>query len=142
MPPVASPFPALLHARPLSNGEHVQGWHHTLCGNDGDQSMHASWLECGSSPKQLMSLRQAVVHSRPAAVAAPLQGRPAAAGTAYHQLTACLLAFISLHPRQRHLADMLGSVTESFDRRMLYLAASMPPANACAVRIKCIQHQY
>ena len=94
----------MLHTRPLFNGEHMQGWHHTLCGYDGDHSMRESWLECGNSPTRLMSLRQAVDHSRPAAVAAPLQGRPAAAGTAYHQPAACLLACVSSHHRQRHLA--------------------------------------
>jgi F-box-like len=136
------PSPPMLHARPLFNGEHMQGRHLTLCGHDGDQSMRLSCLGCGSSPKQLMSLRQAVDHSRPAAVAAPLQGRPAAAGTACHQLAAFLLASVSLHPRQRHLAGMLGSVTESFDRRMLYLAAfCMPLATASAVHPKCVQQQ-
>ena len=44
------------HARPLFNGEHIQGRHHTLCGHDGDQCMHENWLKCGSSPKHLMSV--------------------------------------------------------------------------------------
>ena len=64
-----------------------------------------------------MKLRQAVGRSRPPAVAAPLQGRPAAAGTAYHQLATCLLAFVSVLLWQRPLVSMLGSAVESPDRR-------------------------